>query len=153
MIVTVNTDASFSKLHKKGAFAFWVMSNNFKIMKSGILKNNVLNPSIAEFKCIVNAFYTLYNKDLLNVTKIIVNTDSLNVIQVINNDKEAISFYKLGYLFEVLKPYKKIIAKYPKIKIEFRHVKAHTGINDARSWVNDWCDKQAKLQLKKHINL
>lgn len=33
--------------------------------------------------------------------------------------------------------------------IEFRHVKAHTGINDKRSYVNDWCDLEAKKQLRR----
>jgi len=31
---------------------------------------------------------------------------------------------------------------------EFRHVKAHVKqIEDARTWVNDWCDTEAKKQL------
>lgn len=38
MLVTINTDASFHPKYKVGAFAFWVVSNQFKITKSGYLK-------------------------------------------------------------------------------------------------------------------
>lgn len=31
---------------------------------------------------------------------------------------------------------------------EMRHVKAHNGTPDARSWVNDWCDKEAKKMMR-----
>jgi hypothetical protein len=147
LIVTINTDASFSRFHKKGSFAFWIVCNNFKILKSGNLRGEISNPSIAEFKCIVNAFHLLFNEDLKEIKKIIVNTDCLNVIHVVNNSKAEISRYKLQYLFEILKTWKKTIAKYPKIEIEFRHVKAHTGANNARSYVNELCDSEAKKRL------
>ena len=34
------------------------------------------------------------------------------------------------------------------LTIEFRHVKAHNGTSDKRSFVNDWCDKNAKKSIK-----
>ena len=37
------------------------------------------------------------------------------------------------------------------IDIEFRHVKAHTGKDDARSYVNDWCDKNAKQVVHNRV--
>lgn len=30
------------------------------------------------------------------------------------------------------------------IRVKVNHVKAHTGRKDRRSWVNDWCDRNAK---------
>jgi len=36
---------------------------------------------------------------------------------------------------------------------EFRHVKAHSGKNDARSFVNEWCDKEAKKWMRYSLNL
>lgn len=35
---------------------------------------------------------------------------------------------------------------------ELRHVKAHSKVNDARSWVNDWCDKEAKKWMRKLVS-
>jgi|SRR6476661_683234 len=151
MIVTINTDASFSQKHQIGSFAFWIVCNEFRILKSGILKSNVVRPELAEFKCIVNAFHTLFNQDIRGIKKIIVNTDCLNVIHVINDSKPEISRYKLGFLKEVLKPYKKIISKHPSVTIEFRHVRSHTGKGDARSYVNEWCDTEAKKKIREKL--
>ena len=39
-----------------------------------------------------------------------------------------------------------------KIEVEFRHVKAHSGINDSRSYVNEWCDAEAKKQMWSKVN-
>ena len=35
--------------------------------------------------------------------------------------------------------------------IEWRHVKGHnlSKVNDRRTYVNDWCDKRAKIQMRK----
>jgi hypothetical protein len=33
-------------------------------------------------------------------------------------------------------------------RIQFRHVKAHTRAQDARSWVNRWCDREAKIKMR-----
>lgn len=35
-----------------------------------------------------------------------------------------------------------------RIMIEYRHVKAHEHTNNARHFVNDICDKEAKKQMK-----
>lgn len=38
--------------------------------------------------------------------------------------------------------------KTKKNKFKYRHVKAHTSIKDSRTWVNNWCDKEAKKWMK-----
>lgn len=150
MIVTINTDASFSQKHQRGSFAFWIVSDRFKLLKSGLLRRQVSSPQIAEFRCIINAFHVLLNEDVSDVHKIIVNTDCLNVIHLIKGDKENIRRYRLASwgsnLVSTLE--QMLIAKRlnPSI-IEMRHVKAHTDNTDARSYVNDWCDREAKRHL------
>ena len=45
--------------------------------------------------------------------------------------------------------YSQVLAKSEnKAIIEFRHVKAHSGVKDKRSYVNEWCDAEAKKQLR-----
>lgn len=156
MIVTINTDASFSKTHQIGSFAFWIVSNEFRIKQAGLLRKKVKRPEIAEFRCIINALHVLYNSDCSKVTRIIVNTDCLNVIHLVKNDKQAIERYRLkrdGFpeLVKTLKTLKNQ-SKIPLVPIELRHVKAHTGSSDARSYVNDWCDRKAKAALMEKIN-
>lgn len=156
MLVTINTDASFHPRLKYGAYAFWAISNDFKITKSGIFKSKCINPHDAEIKCIINSIkLVLWSHS--GITKIIVNTDSMNAIHLFTNDKKNITRY-LGGLPKkgafLKKKYRDVIDKSlnKRVVIEFRHVKAHSNINDKRSYVNDWCDFEAKKQLKKHIS-
>lgn len=159
MLVTINTDAAFHSGKKVGGFAFWIVSNRGKIAYAGPLKSNVFNPDHAELQCIINAFHVLFTKtDWKNISRIIVNTDSLNSIHVLEANQEAIKKYRLKDTYFKIYRYrlKSLKKKYSvcgyKGQIEFRHVKAHTGTDNARKFVNDWCDKNAKEQLWKQIN-
>lgn len=156
MIVTINTDASFSKEHQRGSFAFWIVCDKFKILKSGILRRQVIRPEVAEFKCIINALHILLNENISTVTRIVINTDCLNVIHLINNDKKEIKKYQLAQWGNTLvETFKRMREENEimHIPITMKHVKSHSGIGDARSYVNEWCDTQAKLALKRALNL
>lgn len=37
-------------------------------------------------------------------------------------------------------------------ELKINHVKAHTGTKQPRTWVNDWCDSQAKIQMRRLRN-
>lgn len=150
MIVTINTDASWSPKHHVASYAFWIRSNNGKIAKSGMLKGKTYDADFAEYKCILNALHVVFNSGWQYIDKIIVNTDSMNSIHVFKENKSAIKKYRIGgwhnhYRFEfyLLKEKHKAL----KLDIEFRHVKAHVSTEQTRQWVNDWCDKEAKAQL------
>ncbi|MEX0597119.1 MAG: RNase H family protein [Candidatus Paceibacterota bacterium] len=141
MNITINTDASFCPLTKVGGFAFYIICNDFKIQKAGEFRTKPKNPTEAEAMCIGNAIATLLAQDLpKEVNYIIINTDCLHAISLI---KSYDGVYKKvrkfkNRLFRVVRPQ----------RIEFRHVKAHNGTPDARSWVNDWCDKEAKRYMR-----
>lgn len=150
MNVTINTDASFSKKHQRGSFAFWIVSNNFKILKSGIIRKKCSRPEIAEFRCIINALHVLFREDCSMVRLITINTDCLNVIHLVTNNKEAIRKYRLASWGDMLVHRMDALIRqngYSHIKIEMKHVVSHNGTPDARSYVNDWCDKEAKKKI------
>lgn len=156
MVVTINTDASFSRKYQVGSYAFWIKCNEFTICKSGMLRKKISRPENAEFRCVINALHTLFTqKTVEKIGLIVVNTDCMNVIHLINNDKEAISRYNLGsWGRHMVLTYNLLRSKHKhlKTKIEFRHVKAHTQkIEDGRTFVNDWCDKEAKKHIKLYI--
>lgn len=155
MIVTINTDASFNLKHQIGTFAFWIVSNEFKILKSGALRKKVTRPEIAEFRCIINALHVLFNEDCSRVKKIIVNTDCLNVIHLVNKDKKAIARYGLkSWGIPLVSKLEELRSKNPLVKsipVELRHVRSHTGIGDARSYVNEWCDTEAKKRMNERL--
>ena len=143
MLVTINTDASF--IQGFAGYAFWMVCNEFKVLKAGVLRGKVKRPEIAEFKCVINALHILFKNDCKNVTKIIINTDCMNVIHCCQDNKAEIKKYGLNVKeFPELTDMFKKIMKGKNIEVEFRHVKSHTGINDARSYVNQWCDREAK---------
>lgn len=150
MIVTINTDASFNKDFKRGSFAFWIVCNEFKITRSGVLRKQCSRPEIAEFRCLINAFHVLLTQDVSRVKKIIVNTDCLNVIHLLTKNKEAIRKYRLASWGNnlVLQLDLLIGNKRNKIEIEYRHVKSHETTVGARNYVNDWCDRNAKQELR-----
>lgn len=153
MLVTVNTDASWHPLHKYAAYAFWAVCSDWKIKKSGQLKHKCLSSTEAELKCIVNALSIVLPHG--GISKVIVNTDCLNAIYLITEDKENIDRYirneVVGRCADAIAVYLQIKSK-KSVLIEFRHVKSHTGVGDARSYVNEWCDKEAKIHLWKQIN-
>lgn len=147
MLVTITTDASFHFEHNIGAYAFWAVSNNFRILKHGAIKQKIFSPDTAEFMCIINAIHCVIKEK--GISKIIVNTDSMNVIHCVERNKSAMKKYKLNHLQSLYKVYEELIGNMP---IEFRHVRAHTMKTDARSWVNEWCDSKAKESLWKEIH-
>jgi len=116
MLVTINTDASF--IDGFAGYAFWIVCNEFKVLKAGVLRTKVKRPEIAEFKCIINAIHILFKNDCKNVTKIIINTDCLNVIHCIQNDKNKIDKYRLKKEFTILTVLFNKILKGKNIEIE-----------------------------------
>jgi ribonuclease HI len=150
MLVTINTDASFHPSLKYGAYAFWAICDDFKITKSGVFRKKCQTPDDAEAKCIINAL-TVILKAHKGISKIIINTDSLNAIAYLTKDKNHILKYRLS--MPKMRQFQQCLTLLPirKIEIEYRHVKAHSGVNDKRSYVNEWCDSEAKKQLRKIV--
>lgn len=161
MVITVNTDASFSNKWKIGAYAFWVISKDFKIKKSGMIKSKVESPTHAECMAIVNAlhavFYMLFQDNTMSkVRMIIVNTDSMNAKHVFENDELKIREYRLKkYSQQFYGKFewmcKKTFGKKCKVEFQFRHVKAHQNTDTPRTYINDWCDKEAKKHMGEQL--
>lgn len=152
MNATLTTDASYSKKYQVGTYAFWISCRGGPFKKSGFLRNNSADPSQAEMKCIINALaYLLKQKEVIERTKnIYINTDSLNAIHLFSGDAKAIRRWGLNK-----KSYNKILAKYKEVMthfkgkvIVFQHIKAHKSTATPAQWVNNWCDENAKEQMR-----
>lgn len=152
MIVTVNTDASC--VEGFGGYAFWIVCDAGKIQKAGKLKSKSKNTTLFEMMCIANALYTLLHSKFTPITKIIINTDSQSSIDFLTfsktNATEACRKLAEECYFTMLELCLKNGKSIRDVKkfIEFRHVKAHTKNKDKRSYVNEWCDKEAKKYAK-----
>lgn len=144
MLVTINTDASYHPKHKVGAYAFWIVSNKGKIMNCGPLKE-ALNPQDCETKCIANALHTLLHSQWDGITRIVINTDSDSSIKSIKRKSKGVN----SYCYKLLIQIRKKNGIYGKPIHEFRSIKSHSGTDEKRKWVNDWCDRMAKEQMRK----
>ena len=151
--ITINTDASFSPQHKVGGYAFYIICDLFKIQKGGMFKKQPKTAMEAELMCMANALHTLSTQKELPSTKwIIINSDCLFSFQHIKRKSQN----ELGkFVAEKLKEvrHKMSLNNVIMPQFEFRHVKAHNGTNDARSFVNDWCDKEAKKWMRNSVKL
>ncbi len=84
------------------------------------------------------------------IQRIIINTDCMNAIHVYKNDMKAIKKYKLDKIYKEFTTQRNTFNQFTTqkgIMVEFRHVKAHERTDTARTYVNDWCDKNAKKAL------
>ena len=156
MTATITTDASFYVQHKKGAFAFWISTEERIIQKAGVLKGACLTSQIAEIKAILNSLIFIKRARFSEkITHITVNTDcmdAINLLGVMTNEQlqkhcnksksEALTFLPEAWL---------AIKVALQAEIKFKHVKAHKGKDTARKFVNDWCDKAAKKELRQFI--
>ena len=151
--ITINTDASFHPKYKVGGYAFHIVCDSFKIQRGGMFKNHPKNPLEAEMMCMANALHTLLKQEELPVTKwIVINSDCLNSFERIGLKKSGIG----KQIAQILKKIRHETA-YGDIlpKFDFRYVKAHSGIKDSRSIVNEWCDTEAKrwMRIAKYMKI
>lgn len=152
MIVTINTDASFNNKHRVGTFAFWIISNEGKITMSGAFRKKINYPQVAEFRCLMNAFHVMFIANWKGVKKVIVNTDCLDVIHLLKNDEAEIKKFKLNRFGKNFRIELVLLLKKNNFNIkdvEFRHVKSHQHTETTRNYVNQWCDDNAKGEMKK----
>lgn len=157
MIVTVNTDASWDNGY--AGYAFWIVCDAGKIQKGAYFKDLVNGPSEAELMCIANALHTLKHSRFKDITKVIINTDLMAASYILTPTRKL---SKLDHLHKeslflmcdiaVKNGYN---SKHIYEMFEIRHVKAHTKNKDARSYVNNWCDKEAKkyMRIRKTLSI
>ena len=145
--LTINTDASFHPEQKVGGYAFYIICDLFKIEKAGKFKANPKSSIDAEMKCFGNTIATiLAQKELPKIKKIVFNTDCLNGVACVTNKKNKSKDEQL-----IVSLINNLKSRTHCRDFEFRHVKAHNGTADSRSWVNDKLDKEAKKWMRKQL--
>ena len=145
---TINTDASYSHRYRRGAWACWIRGDNVHIKKSGMFPQKLHSSFIAEllaFEKALQEINKIVPKEYRGATILYVNSDSQFVIHTLDGTVKSKS--KKNRM--VIKDIQHATKDY---KVIARHVKAHTeDLTEARSWVNDWCDRAAKAEMGKEI--
>lgn len=157
MTITINTDASFHPTHKVGAFAFWIVCEQGRIIHSGPLKK-VINAQDAELQSIANALHVVLKSKWQNIKHIYVNTDCKFGIEAITKGKKM--YGCLDTVKKIQTIINHLVQKYEyrrkknkfKSFISWRYVKAHSDGEDARRWVNNRMDSMAKEAMWKLVN-
>lgn len=145
--ITINTDASWDPKEKIGGYAFWIKCDSFTIKTSGQFKTKPTSSIKAELMCIANAVYTLCElPELPHTSLIVINCDCLMAFDRIYLNSSC----KIGKMIALkLEELKTKTSPQGVTKVDLRHVKAHSGILNARSFVNNWCDKAAKEEMRR----
>lgn len=147
MIVTINTDASFTWSTKQGAYAFNICSNEFRLEKSGRFHKAVSSAPQAESYAILNAttYFIRHVWPYYKVTELIYYSDSLICINAMNKPicKYKGPPVKMSHIFKIQM---ESIFEGNKVNIKrnYRWVKGHQKETlDIPSRENKWCDSMA----------
>lgn len=136
MRATIITDASFCPKTKAAGWAAWITANppNGKVVRlqrSGPFNDDPDSPVHAEVRAAMNGLWLAYTfgaRDLL-----------------LQSDCTAVGSMLRRGTYD----YPSIASeKWPEARVRFRHVKGHTQDPAARSWVNRWCDREARKHMK-----
>ena len=149
---TVNTDASHDPVTKTAAWACWIKSSHYLIKEAGLFPEPVINSSVAEAMAIEKALELLdgliAHEDFLRDHRdrgkiaLFINTDSMWTINALKG------MVKRSKHVETARRLRSLAEPFTIIP---RHVKGHSAGEDSRSWVNNWCDKQARGLVRKKL--
>lgn len=136
MKATVISDASFCPYTKAAGWAAWIVIDGpLRIKESGVLRKHCDASNDAELYALLNGI-ALAVKANPEIDTMWVQTDCNYVLQLIEaKDKRFFDLYNT-------------LENTPKTLIP-RHVKGHTQIQNARSYVNRWCDEHAGIAMRK----
>lgn len=129
------TDASFCPNTKASAWAAWVKVDGIlaPIKRHGYFKVPVAHSEQAELYAALIGIWFAKEHNALGV---LVQTDCISVVDAINGVARKGS---------TLETYHREMAEkgLTHLTLKARHVKGHTAMPDARSWINRWCDQAA----------
>lgn len=133
MKATVITDASFCLKTRYAGWAVWiVLDGGERIKKYGAFKSKPQGSNEAEWWAALNGVFLACKH---GATEILLQSDNTYVIDRINKKPSYHNkFLEKRDINDVL--------------IMARHVKGHTQRQDARSYVNRWCDHNARTAMR-----
>jgi len=141
MTVTITTDASYDPTMKIGGYAFWISSDLGYVKYSGVFSKKLLDHNDAELKAIGNAVYFLVQSDRFKkVNRLIINTDSRFCMHQMKISKVT--------KYSDTRNQIKALLKKRRFRFELRHVKAHTNGSNSRRYVNNWCDRASRMEMR-----
>ena len=133
-LCTIVTDASWCPRTKVGGWAVWIVCENIRHKAYAAFVDKCKTSGEAEIKAAINGIY-LAHKKFEDVDRYHFVIDCREAIWHIKNKK---SDWRIQM--------QKIVGN---TSITAKHVKAHGSTSTKRTWVNNWCDKHSKQEMKK----
>lgn len=144
MRVTIITDASWCPTTKVAGYGFWVACERGRRRGGGTIKALVPSSLAAEMMAMVNGlchgmrFGMVANGDVL-----LIQTDCQAAIDTFRR------FRNPGCDVEAqVVEHMETICGTGNITVEYRHVKGHTNGRTPRTYVNNYCDAEAKKYMR-----
>ncbi|KVR21703.1 hypothetical protein WK13_34765 [Burkholderia ubonensis] len=144
MLVTLLTDASLCHETKAAGWGYYAISERTRAYGGGPLNTNPAQSTEAEMQAIVNGLHCAVKRGVAEAgDSLIIQTDSVESIRAFTRSRQPV-----GNERAAVEKFHVMLATY-KFDVEFRHVKAHSGVKDKRSFVNSACDRTAKRFMRK----
>lgn len=141
--INITSDASFDRKTYKAGFGFMITSENFKLYKHGLLKGNPCTSLEAEIMAIENAMINLLAQPEYKGNEfVLIHTDCVGAIKKITDPKCDLTR-------RVNKLWRKLGTK--KGNASFKHIKGHSGEDDSKSRIQQWCDTKAREALQNSL--
>ncbi|HWV46985.1 MAG TPA: RNase H family protein [Nitrospira sp.] len=143
MRVTVMCDASHCPETHVAGYGFWLASSRGSWGGGGRIVRQVSNPMVAEMMAIANSLWIGLNKGTIcSGDHLLIQSDCIGAM-----DKLTKLVPKTKEEIEVRSYFTKMVCEH-KLKVDFRHVRGHTGQKDARSCANHHCDRRAYREMR-----
>lgn len=145
-VCTINTDASHCNRLNVGTYAYWIRCGNWFVRGGGVFKDSVKGSTQAEFMSVVNALHIVDKFCQVKIDRIIFNRDNVRVLS--KKKGNELERKIAGYITRIRR--KNITHLTDNKFIEFRHVKSHKNDGSKKAYVNEWCDKRCKMELRNY---
>lgn len=138
---TIITDASFCHKTNTAGWAAWIRVDGIAepIRRYGSFKEPVENSFQAEMLAAINGVWIAKQ---CGATEFFLQTDCMLVVNLALGEVK-----KRAYVAQWNAAKER--AGLSRIALRAKHVRGHTQTDDARSFVNRWCDKNAKQEMRK----
>ena len=144
MRVTILADASHCPDTKAAGYGFWVASARGKTPGGGSMREPVSNSLTAEMMAVCNALHAAISLELVKTgDTVLMQIDCVGAIRRLTSRPPAHEKQQK----EVRKFFLELTEKH-RLRVSFKHVKAHTEGHDARHKANNHCDTRAKEGMR-----
>lgn len=144
MRVTIITDASWCPTTKVAGYGFWVACERGRRRGGGTIKTLVPSSMAAEMMAMVNGLCQGMRLGIIaSGDALLIQTDcqaAIDTFSKFRNPSDNVEAQVVAHMEE--------LCRTGSLTVEYRHVKGHTAGRTPRTYVNNYCDAEAKKYMR-----